>query len=74
MLKIDTNEIFAYMGRQRMTRKAFAKRLEISENTLRSYFNNPDNMPYEILIKMIKILNISAEDARGIFFSEELTK
>ncbi len=72
--EIDVREIKAIMGRKGLTNSALAEKLNINRNTLRSYFNNPQKIPYETILKMASVLEIEGNELSGIFFKEKLTK
>jgi hypothetical protein len=73
MYTIDVDEIYGYIGKRRMTRKELSSRLKITENTLRKYLNNPDDMPYGIAVEIPVILDIPEEEAKRIFFKKKLS-
>lgn len=50
-----------------------AKRLGINRNTLRSYYEKPNKVPYGIIVKMVEELELTREEAGKIFFSIKLT-
>lgn len=69
--KVGTEAQFSRVIKSRMAYYAInniqlAKKLNICEKTMGKYINNPVTMPFEILIRMKKILGIADEDVLAV--------
>ncbi|MCI7301481.1 helix-turn-helix domain-containing protein [Ihubacter massiliensis] len=72
--EIDIKAIKEIMGGKDMSNIALANKIGVNRNTLRTYFKNPEKMPYEIILKIALVLDIPDNRIRGIFFKQKLTK
>jgi len=74
MYSIDTQALKAKIVYRGFNQGKFANLLGISQNTLSQYLKTPEKMQYNIILKMIELLDLSREEIEAIFFSEKLAK
>ena len=54
------------------TKTSISSACGITRNTLASYLNHPDKMPFWLIDRLAELLCDSPEEAVGIFFAAEL--
>ena len=74
MITINVPEWKGKIASLDMSRSAYAKELGIARNTLQTYFDHPDKVPYRIIAQSIEVLNMNYEDAARVFFNNQLTQ
>lgn len=72
MVHIDVPRVRGKMAEHNYNITSLAKVLEIDRNTLASYLNRPQKMPYDILSRMAEILCDTPGEAESIFFAHNL--
>lgn len=71
---VDVATIRYDMYLQRITNTKMAKELEVSRTTLNSYFKNPHNIPYNIIVKMARVMKYDRDRMTDVFFKQKLEK
>lgn len=71
-MNIDVPKVRGKMAEKGYTLSSFAKRLDISRNTLSSYLDTPGKIPYSVLSDMAVILCDTSDEACQIFFGHNL--
>ena len=74
MFKVNVNKIYGKMAEKELTRSELASRLGITVVTLRTYFEEPERMPYRIVDQMAEELCDTYTEAKDIFFADNLRK
>lgn len=69
---IDTASLKGYQAKRGLSNIEFARRLGIHRNTLTLYYENPKKMPYGVIDKMIRVLELTNEEATDVFFNKKL--
>ena len=72
MVYVDIPKVKGKMAERSFTITSMSKELGISRNTLSSYFDDPNKMPYSIISAMAELLCDSPEEASSIFFARDL--
>lgn len=72
MIHVDIPKVKGKMAEREFTITSLAKELGISRNTLSSYFDEPQKMPYAIISNMAALLCDTPEEASSIFFAHDL--
>lgn len=68
MFHVDVPKVKGKMAEKDYTITSLATELGINRNTLASYLDTPEKMPYEIVCKMAELLCDTKEEAITIFF------
>lgn len=68
-MNIDIPEVKGRMAKLGYNCTSFSNALQISRNTLNSYFLHPEKIPYSVIVKMAELLCDSTEDAGKVFFA-----
>ena len=72
MVHIDVPRVRGKMAERGYTITSLAKKLKIARATLSNYLDDPNKMPYLIIAAMADILCDSTEEAKNIFFAQDL--
>ena len=72
MAYIDVRRVRGKMAEKEYTISQLAEKLGINRNTLSTYLETPEKMPYHIVSSMAEILCDSSEEANSIFFATSL--
>ena len=72
MYTINIAKVKGKMGEKGYTKTGLSELVGVNRNTLASYLSNPNNMPYEIMVKLAELLCDDEGEAREIFFAQEL--
>lgn len=67
---MDIQKLRGKMAEKNYNLTSFAQALNISRNTLASYFLQPGKIPYEIIKKMAELLCDNTDEAMHIFFAD----
>lgn len=74
MLTVDVPRVRGKMAEKGYNITSLSGRLRINRNTLSTYLENPDKMPYGIVSELAGILCDTPEEAKTIFFAHNLRK
>lgn len=74
MIGVDVNKVRGKMAEKGFTISSLSKSLGINRNTLTSYFDTPEKMPYGIVSGLADTLFDDLNEASRILFCEELTQ
>lgn len=72
MYSVDTPKIRGKMSERGYTITSLAKQIGINRNTLSSYLEAPENIPYGKLSIMAELLCDTPDEASSIFFNPNL--
>ena len=72
MVHVDIPKVKGKMAERDFTITSLAKALGISRNTLSSYIEDPQKMPYLIICNMASLLCDTPDEASSIFFAPDL--
>lgn len=72
MVKIDVPRVKGKMAERGFTISSLAEKLGINRNTLSSYLETPEKIPYVIVSAMADALCDTPEEASSIFFAQDL--
>lgn len=72
MVKIDVPRVKGKMAERGFTISSLSKKLGINRNTLSSYLETPEKIPYAIVSAMADALCDTPEEASAIFFARDL--
>lgn len=72
MYEINIPKVRGKMAEKGYTNTKLSEAVGVSRNTLASYFSNPNNMPYEVVVRLAEILCDDDDEAAGIFFAQKL--
>ena len=71
-MNVDVPKVRGKIAEKGFTLSSFAKRLDISRNTLSTYLDTPGKIPYTVLSDMACILCDTSEEIMQIFFNPDL--
>jgi len=74
MYKINVDKWKGQIAEKGFTKTSFARQLGVSLNTLNSYFANPNNVPYRVIVKSAALLRMNKGEFDAVFFASELTQ
>lgn len=74
MYKVNVAKVKGKIAEKGYTITSLAERLNIDRNTLAKYLVNPGKIPYDVLSAMAALLCDTEDEARLIFFAQELTR
>lgn len=72
MFRVDIPKLKGKMAERSYTITALSQELGISRNTMRTYLNKPETMPYRVVNRMALLLCDNASEASCVFFSHDL--
>lgn len=72
MAYINVPKVRGKMAEKGFSITSLAKSLEISRNTLSTYLEEPNKIPYSTVAKMADLLCSSPDEAAAIFFATDL--
>lgn len=74
MVKIDVPKLRGKMAERGFTITSMAKKLGINRNTLSSYLEAPEKIPYVVVSGLADALCDTPEEASAIFFTQDLRR
>lgn len=69
---VNVQKLRGKMAEKSITMTALAEMLGINRNTLASYFEKPEKIPYAVIANMAQILCDTTTEASTIFFAADL--
>lgn len=72
MFHVDVPRVRGKIAEKGMTVTSVAERANISRNTLANYLENPEKMPYSMIILLANMLCSDEAEAEAIFFAPDL--
>lgn len=72
MVHINVCRVKGKMAERGFTITSLAEKLGINRNTLSSYLEKPEKMPYSVVSDMAAALCDTTEEANAIFFAKDL--
>lgn len=72
MVTVNVPRVRGKMAEKGYNCTSISKELKISRNTLITYLNEPERMPYRIVAGLAELLCDDTAEAREIFFDENL--
>jgi len=69
---INIDKLNGKLVEKHVTKAALCKILGISGPTLKRYFDNPNCMPYQVIVGIAEVICDTASEAQDIFFVENL--
>lgn len=74
MVRVDVSKVRGKMAERGYTITSLSSRLGISRNTLSTYLEKPEKMPYGVISDMAVVLCETIDEAANIFFAPNLRK
>ena len=74
MATVDVPRVRGKMAEKGYNITSLSGMLKINRNTLSSYFDDPQKMPYGVLSDLAAVLCDTPGEAKAIFFAESLRK
>lgn len=71
---VDIPKVRGKMAERGYTVTSMSEHLGINRNTLATYLENPNKMPYKVISNMADALCDTADEASAIFFAPNLRK
>lgn len=71
---VDIPKVRGKMAERGYTITSMSDRIGVNRNTLTTYLENPDKMPYKVISSMADVLCDTADEAAAIFFAPYLRK
>lgn len=71
---VDIPRVRGKMAERGYTVTSMSARIGVNRNTLTTYLENPDKMPYKVISSMADALCDTADEAAEVFFAPYLRK
>ncbi len=74
VVSVNVSKVRGKMAERGYTITSMSNHLGINRNTLATYLEKPEKMPYGVISEMADALCDTADEARTIFFAPDLRK
>lgn len=70
MCSVNIRKLVGKIAEKGYTKTSFAREIGVSRETLRSYLKDYNKIPYDVLSKMVSVLECTDSEAMSIFFTQ----
>lgn len=70
MFHVDVPKVRGKMAERGYTIGSLSEAVGVNRNTLSGYLENPEKMPYNIVVAMAELLCDTTDEASGVFFCQ----
>ena len=72
MFTVDVAALRGRMGAQKCSISKLARAAGVNRNTMTFYLEHPEKFPYPVMQKVANTLCMNVDEARRVFFTQEL--